>query len=355
MTAETPFTPLMLTVVRESRKMSQTKLSEESGVSQPAISQYEANIITPGDDVVAKLAAALRCPPSLLCMPLHFRELPLTFFRKRASVRVKDVKAIRGRVNLFRLRVEALLRSYEISDARLLVVDGDAEGVSPPEAAQRLRVYWNVAPGPIPNLTSLIESNGVIVIPMDFGNDSVDAISMYEPADTLPPIIFISQSIPADRWRFSLAHELGHIVLHHHLRIPPAEEEMEEEANEFAAELLMPRREIAGQLRQLDMRKLAALKLHWRVAMGALLMRAKNFGYVSRRQERNLWMRLRRGGAKREPVEIEHEEAQTIRSMIEYHTDKLGYSVADLSKLLHQDLNEMLVDWGLRRTRLRLA
>lgn len=344
----------MLTVVRESQEMSQTKLAAAAGISQSAVSQIEAGVITPTDDVVERLAGELHCPVSLLQVPLQFQQLPVTFFRRKSRVRVRDVKAIRARVNLYRLRIEILLRAFDLPEARILHVDAERDGLSPSEAAQRLRVYWNVPPGPIVDLTALIEAYGIIVVPIDFGNDAVDGLSLYEPSDTVPPMIFVNPNFPPDRWRMSLAHELGHIVLHHHLNVPPSNEQLEDEAFEFAAELLMPKREIAAQLRHVSMHRLASLKVHWRVAMGALLMRAQRLGYITKSRAKPLWIQLRKGGM-REPVEIAPEKASTVGSMVAYHTEELGYSIPDLSKLLHQEPDELQAEFGLRKAHLHLA
>ena len=345
--------PLMLTVVRESRKMSQTVLAKAAGLSQSAISQIETGRITPSAAVVEKLAEPLHCPPSLLQFPLLFRQLPVTFFRKKARVGVKDVGAIRARVNLYRLRVEILLRSYDLLDAQLVLADTKAEGISASEVARRLRVYWNVPPGPIGDLTTLVESHGILVIPMEFGNAAVDGLSLYEPNDTLPPMIFMNNSVPGDRWRLSLAHELGHIVLHHHLRIPRPPDQVEREAFEFGAEFLAPAREVSGQLRRVSMHRLAALKIHWRVSMASLLMRADKMGHISDRQARRLWIQLRQGGMK-EPVEIVREKPTALETIVRYHMGDLGYSTADLSKALHQWPGEFRADFNLSSARLRL-
>jgi len=347
-------TPLTLSTVRESRKLSQTALAAACDVTQAAISKYEAGITAPSDTVIDKLADALRCPVSLLRTPISYEHLPITFFRKTSRVGAKETKAIRARVNLCRLRLGILLRSFELAEEKLLLED-TATGPSASDVAQALRVYWNVPPGPIDDLTALVESYGVVVVPMDFGTDAVDGLSLYKHREPLPPLIFLNPNVSPDRWRLSLAHELGHIVLHHHLRIPPSEQQLEEEAFEFAAELLMPRQQIQGQLRQLSIRRLAQLKVHWRVAMAAILMRAKKLGYVAPRRERQLWMQLRRGGAKHEPIEIDPERPTLIQNIIEYHTGQLGYSVDDLSKLLLQHPDELRAEWGIRRARLQLA
>ena len=149
------------------------------------ISKIEAGKVDPSAALTDKLVEALRCPPSLLYSSLKYQQLPLTFFRKKARVSTKEVKAIRAQVNLYRLRVEILLRSYETPDARIILADRKRHGNPAVKAAQELRVYWNVPPGPIPNLTRLVESHGVLVIPIDVDNKDFDGLSIYEPADVL--------------------------------------------------------------------------------------------------------------------------------------------------------------------------
>lgn len=69
----------------------------------------------------------------------------------------------------------------------------------------------------------------------------VDAVScMPEGEETL---VLLSSGTPAERQRFTLAHELGHMVMH---LIPHPDQE--KQANSFAAELLMPARDIRGGL-----------------------------------------------------------------------------------------------------------
>jgi Zn-dependent peptidase ImmA (M78 family) len=80
---------------------------------------------------------------------------------------------------------------------------------------------------------------------------------------------------PADRMRFTLAHELGHLVMHH----DQPTQSMEQEANEFASAFLMPARDIRPHFaRRVDLRLFAELKPVWRVSMASLLMRARSLG-----------------------------------------------------------------------------
>ena len=349
--ASFPFNPLMLTIAREHRRLSQTALAAIVQVRQPLISEIEIGKIRPSVTLASRLADALGCPLSLLQVHLRFWQLPMTFFRKKARMRMKDIKAIRAHVNLYRLRIEILLRSYEMNEARIILADRQRGRYAAARAARDLRVYWNVPPGPIRNLTELVESHGILVIPMDFDNSDFDGLSIYEPNDFVPPMIFLNPHVPADRWRFSLAHELGHVVLHHHQPIPPDNHILEREAYDFATELLAPGREIGGHLRNVTMRRLASLKMHWGISMAALLKRVQRQRYISEWEARKLWIRIKQGGAD-EAVTIPPERPRLLRDIITYHKKQLGHSVADLSAMLHQHLTEFRADFDLGPLRL---
>jgi Zn-dependent peptidase ImmA (M78 family) len=72
--------------------------------------------------------------------------------------------------------------------------------------------------------------------------------------------------------------------------------EQEAEANAFAAEFLMPAKEIKPQLRKLDLCRLAELKRHWKVSIQALIYRAHTRGMITEWQQRSRFMRFNKLG-----------------------------------------------------------
>ncbi|HEY3367835.1 MAG TPA: ImmA/IrrE family metallo-endopeptidase [Symbiobacteriaceae bacterium] len=75
----------------------------------------------------------------------------------------------------------------------------------------------------------------------------VDACLTYHPAADHWAIFYNPACQNARRRRFSIAHELGHYLLHRHLvheGRPVAHQLHEDEANEFAGALLMPGNEV---------------------------------------------------------------------------------------------------------------
>jgi Zn-dependent peptidase ImmA (M78 family) len=134
--------------------------------------------------------------------------------------------------------------------------------------------------------------------------------------------------------RFTLAHEIGHLVMH---RFPNPD--MEREASDFASALLMPATEIRQALSgRLDLRRLAALKPEWRVSMQALLFRAQSLRLIEKAQASWLWRQFSTTRMRlREPPELdfEPERSGVLARMIRLHLDTFGYTIAELAKLFH--------------------
>lgn len=326
--------PQMVTLARESRDLTQTGLAKAMDVAQGTVSKVENAQLQPTADFVQRMSDVLDYPPELFSDPLVYRNLPVTFYRKRASVRVGAIRAIRAKLNLLRQQIEKLVRSVDLPELRVPFVNLADRKQSIERAAAELRIKWHLPRGPVKNLVQILEEAGVIVVRCLFGTAGVDAISVYEPQDNLPPMIFIADGVPGDRLRFSIAHELGHLVAHHHLPMPTPESEAE--ANRFASEFLMPAFDIRGHLpRRLTLEKLAGLKPHWRVSMAALLERAFQLHCISERQRRSGWAQLSaRGYNQVEPFPIAAEQPTLINEIVQVHLDSLGYTEQELSALV---------------------
>jgi Zn-dependent peptidase ImmA (M78 family) len=328
------FNGQMLILARESRRMTQKTLAEESATAQSAISKAEAGLVMPNDSSIAAWARTLRYRPEMFSPTVDPPPPPRTLFRKRASLSQGDTKAIKASISLQCLHVEALVRSVELpeSDVPLLRIGWDLESAT--EAAQLIRHSWQLAPGPVPNLVEALEDHGVVVLPMQNRSPAFIGLSVWDRARQLPPIMFYNGDAPGDRVRWTLAHELGHIVLHHHqLGIA---EECEEEADEFAGELLMPARDIRHHFSsRTSLEELAQLKLHWRVSMQSLLMRGQSVGRISKTQATRLWKLIGMYGYRKvEPNRLPVESPSLLPEIVRVHVEDLQFSLEDLCALL---------------------
>ncbi len=102
--------------------------------------------------------------------------------------------------------------------------------------AARVRKAWNLGGGPIPNMTALLEERGIKVLKLDFPR-AVDGLTcfVHRTDETTVPVVVCSTGKSIERQRFTLAHELGHLVMD----IPAGMPE-EKICDRFANALLVP-------------------------------------------------------------------------------------------------------------------
>jgi Zn-dependent peptidase ImmA (M78 family)/transcriptional regulator with XRE-family HTH domain len=328
----------MLKLAREAREFTQADLARHAGVTQALVSKIENGLIAqPSDDVVLKLADAVRFPSTFFQQSERVVGFPHFHYRKRAKLGAKSLAHIGATINIRRQHVSKLLRSYEIAPAKPIPqIDLDDSGSTPERLAEKMREYWMLPRGPIANVVELIEGAGGIVVLCRFGTNLLDGISFR--AEGLPPLFFMNRDVPGDRFRFSLAHELGHMILH---TIPTDDQKMEDEAHRFAAALLMPGPEIKPYLVAPKLSTLARVKAHWKVSIKALIKRAHDLKLITDNQYRWLNVQYSKAFKSGEPVPIEREQPTRLRSMMQYHLTELGYSIQDLARLLHINSDDL--------------
>jgi Zn-dependent peptidase ImmA (M78 family)/transcriptional regulator with XRE-family HTH domain len=328
--------PDMVIVARESRLMTQKELADSMQMTQGTVSKIEAGLRGVSDETLNRLVAVLEYPAAFFFQrdQLHGVGIGEIFHRKRQALPAKVQAAVQARMNVSRFQLARLLRAVELPECRIPNFDAEGFDGDPEDAAQRVRALWNLPRGPVDSVTTRIEDAGGVIVPCDFGTTQLDAMSQFIPG--MPPIFFINIDVPTDRLRFTLAHELGHMILHQspHMTVGP---EIEDEAGRFGAEFLMPARDIRADLADVTLAKLAALKPYWKVSMQALLKRATDLSAITAQQGQSLWKQIAASGyRKREPIELDTatERPMLWRELLEAHRKQLGFSVAELASLL---------------------
>jgi Zn-dependent peptidase ImmA (M78 family)/DNA-binding XRE family transcriptional regulator len=321
----------MVQLARESRRMTQKELAQAAGLTQGFISLLEAGEKEGSGDSIDRIGQALRYPADFFYLDDHYNGfgLSLVFYRKKSSALVSHLRWLQAEVNIRRIQIKRLLRGIDEFKPRqqFCRIDIDDQEGNAERIAGMVRANWNLPLGPIKNLIATIESAGGIVFKFPFGTRDIDAISQWP--DDAPPLFFINSQAPADRIRFSLAHELGHIVMH---RL--ASENLENEADRFASEFLMPARDIGHELMDVDLQRAAALKPYWRVSMAAIIKRAKDLGKLPNPDYTALFRRLSYLGYRtNEPGPIAPEEPTLVRQILDAYQITNGYTIDALARL----------------------
>lgn len=337
--------PSTLQAARLAQGLSLTALASMCRISAATLSRIETGSRMPSSDEANCIAIALGMPLAALCRPLASARLGLSIFyhRRLSRAPAKPVARIENQCVLDAVALQQLTCMVDLDDIPVPEIDisEDVRG-NPEAAADMLRLAWRVGRGPINNLCELLESHGCMIIHRDFGLSEVDAI--YHKVGGLRPIFWANSRKPMERVRFSLAHELGHLVLHEHQ--PERHEQAEKQANEFASAFLMPRSDFRSECpSRLGISELIEMKRRWRCSMAAIAYRARDVGRISEDEKSNLFVSLsKRGWRKAEPYPLVGESPSLLAQIIRSAMDSLEMTEQALADHLLVPLDK-IVAW----------
>lgn len=306
------FDPARLTQARQAKGWTKRHLAEQVDVTSTAIGQFEAGVTRPRPAVLARLAQVLEVTLGFFAAgrPRAAVDAVSTHFRSLRSMRVYErdqavtfagqvwelAQALEHHVHLPELDLPELdleldqrgvSTEADVHTARgpapttSVLVGGDVVAASgrAEQAARRVRQEWGLGDRPVAHLVRLLEAHGVLVALLPFNDGRrVDAFSTA--STPRPVVVLTAEKNDVYRHRFTAAHELGHLLLHHDAA--PGDPAHEREADAFAAELLLPRSRLAQELpARLDLPRLLALQQTWGVSVEALLYRGRELAVYS--------------------------------------------------------------------------
>ncbi|MFC5288450.1 helix-turn-helix domain-containing protein [Actinokineospora guangxiensis] len=304
-----------LRTLRDLLGFTQKQLAAVAGVQQSWVSEVETGAREPAVDDLRAVASATGTPVGFFAVRPSSVPLDSLRFRKSSTAS----KIVTRRVSTF------YAESYRVTED---LYDGErypapplpyatAEALEPEEIdefADQTREALRLAPDkPIPHLTRALERSGVAVAPMVLSDDPQDPPAVgghfgvsYWGGLSTPALIGRFPGSQGDRERFTLAHEVGHLVLH---TFRPRAADPEAEANRFAGALLVPRQRAAECITERNsLTDYARLKATWGVSIQALIMRGYAVGTIGETRRRSLFVQLSSKGWRRvEPVAVGHE------------------------------------------------
>ena len=314
-----------LRTLREMLGLTQGEMAAMSGISTSWISSVETGARDATDDGLRAIAEGTGTPLSFFSAAPSTVPLDSLRFRKLASAS----RTVTRRVTAF------YSESYRVSEEMLA-----AQGYPAPplpcttvevlddqaieELAADTRQALRLAPDkPIPHLTRALERAGIAVAPIVLTDPAGEqqtttthhfGVSYWGGVGECALIGYFPGA-QGDRDRFTLAHELGHMVLH---TFRPWAADPEGEANRFASAFLVPyERAVHDITDRLALNGYARLKATWGVSIQALIMRGAAVGNINESRKRSLFVQLtQRGWRKEEPVTVGREEPLLLWSLL---------------------------------------
>jgi Zn-dependent peptidase ImmA (M78 family) len=335
----------MIILAREARALSQAEMASLLGMSATNYSKMERGDIGLPADKVQAIADQTHFPVNLFYQTGTL--LPESLgYRRRHNVPQKILTPINAQLNLLRLQVQQLHQWLQIPLVQLPTLPNTATS-SPEELAAALKKAWNITTPVLPNLTKLLEEHGILVAAMPWGSQRVDSRLIV--TENQQPIIAINKTLLGDRQRFSLAYELGHLLMHSFAPIA-ADTDIVHEANVFAAALLMPEKEIAKDFEQgVTIPILGELKTKWKVSMISLLYRADDLGFLTPNQKRYLIQQFNQLNIRRrEPTELDipAESPTLLKHYLAQYRSKTKLGTVELATLLGMYIDDFMEWYG---------
>lgn len=294
--------------------LSKTELAARLDVTPSAVSQWESSTKQPALEKILALAQALQVSPSLLQRPMPqwagVMSGPITF-RARSSARTRVVRSRANSLAWLMAEVfDELTKSIKLPEVALPEIS-DSDSVENVDAlAEAARTAFGLGLRPIMRLGELLESKGIILSEVQFGDARLDAFSCIVNGRAF--IFFGTDKGDRARRRFDAAHELGHLLIHQHLSQEEFEDtdtlrRIEREADAFASAFLLPKSTFTEDVQRMSEKSLSSflrLKARWGVSAQAMMYRARDLKLIGEETYTQLCkaaaMRRWRG-AKQEP------------------------------------------------------
>ena len=292
---------------RSAAGLSLRDAAERAELSAMAISKFERGEATPSSQSLIRLSRAFGTP-----LEFFFRPDTVTLekpkYRKRASLGKKQLVRIEADildqverfVELLALFPNAPAVPFELPTGlpQSIVTMDDVESV-----AMHVRNVWGLGRNEIFAVADAFEERGILVLTTEVeGESKFDGLATKVNGF---PIVVVGEQWPGDRQRFTLGHELGHLVLEGRLE-DLSEKEQEKACNRFAGAFLVPRETVIAELGEhrsdIEPKELYQLKHKYGLSMGGWLYRALDVGVISRATYEKLIRRFSANGwRKNEP------------------------------------------------------
>ena len=224
------------------QKLSIPQLAAKSGLGTATLSNILNEKSAPNSSTLIKISSALGVSfPELLA---EIPKLKTLRFRTKSKLTAREI------AERDQLEIDSAiwLKNYvdleEMTGTKSVYKFDKITATDPKEAAKEIRKICNIENDkPIYDLISLIEDSGIKLYLNDFKFQKTFGLSVNKEDGGPAIIVNNNEAISVERKLFTIAHELGHLILHKSSFNGEFAEENdteEKQADMFAGELLMP-------------------------------------------------------------------------------------------------------------------
>ena len=293
----------------------------KSVVTKQAIGKYEKGLMNPSSNVLMELSRVLEVKPDYFLRSPKIKLSDLEF-RNKSILRAREWEIIKHKTVDF---LERYAQIEEILGARVSFnnpIQGknrQVRDLSDVEcAAIMLRRTWNLGTAPISNLMETLEYKGIRI----FEIETRKRFHGISGCSDSTPVIAVRAQDELVRKRFTIAHELGHVLL----EFPDTDnpKTLEKRCHDFAGALLLPEVTIKAELGKhrdgIALMELQKLKGIYGISIQAIMHRAERLGIIRAYTYRKFCIMVNQmGWKKKEPGSYERKEKANRFKQLVYH------------------------------------
>lgn len=288
-------------------------------MSATAVAKYEKGEILPDSKKVIDFANAYNVKSIELLKNYNIPKMKFTSFRKKKRLTGQNLELLEDLIQNEVAKHLEIIELNNINEDSIKLKKYLCNNLEDAEiAANDFRNYIKISnKQPISDLINILENLGIIIIQIKNPDNRFDDFDgLAEIVDNIPVIVLLADIKDGARQRFTIAHELGHLVLN------ICDNELNEEklCNRFASALLMPKEatinEFGFSREKINFFELMAFKNEFKVSYTAIAYRLKDLKIISEYFYKNLSIFLNKKIGKNDPNPIQPETSYHFRKLV---------------------------------------
>ncbi len=330
---------------RVHKGFSMQEVADNIGVSKQMINKYEQGKSMPSSEKLIALSKLFQQK-----VDYFFRKPEVAIgeisFRKKSKFGAKRISALKEEI---RIQIENYLFIETICDVHYvfenpLQSSPTSNENEVKEAVKQLRTYWNIGQDAIHNIIDLLEDHHIKVLEVDDETGHFDGLATI--IDSKYPIIVIAKAMPIERKRFTLLHELGHLLL----PLESFEEKHQEKlCNIFASEMLLSEENIITEFgsnrSRISLEELKNIQEKYGISISAIVYKLGQTKIMSQDRIKRFYQRLNFELGLKEEVELSRydglEHSSRYENLVYRAASEELISLSKASSLLKISLDKL--------------
>lgn len=321
------------------------EVADKISVSKQMISKYEKNLSIPSSDKLIALSKLFDQK-----IDYFFRKAEVEIgeinFRKKSSFPAKKLNSLKEEIRIHienYLYIENILSLNTVFNNPLseILINSDTDVV---QVVNTLRDAWNIGDDPIHNIIQLMEDKDIKVIEIEDKSNKFDGLATI--IDNKYYVVVINKNMPLERKRFTLLHELGHIML----KFSNIDEKVQEKyCNLFASEILLSQKntynELGSKRSNIALEELKNIQKKYGISIRAIIYKLGEIKIISQEKLAEFYKKINSNPALKSEVDKSRfdgtENSNRFENLVYRSVSEEFISLSKASSLLNIPLDEL--------------